>query len=200
MTPPTQGGTPLGRQRASVSRLRKRRLFLDRDCRKSGEFDPGWRGASSIGVVVGGVIAAIAGATGGSFGSDQSGAAVVACQDVVKQNLKSPSTASFPNVPSVSGDIITGEVDSENGFGAQLRASFQRTIVDDTQVRLDYLNNIWPTNAITVPSSTVPIGSRAVKTWWRPACRGWSTPNLHRSRDNLLDAARVQSYCNTMYT
>lgn len=92
-------------------------------------------------IVVGGIIAAIAGASGNSSGSDQSGAAVVACQEVVKQNLKSPSTASFPDVPSVSGDTITGEVDSENGFGAQLRASFQCTIVDNSQVRLDYLSN-----------------------------------------------------------
>ncbi len=92
-------------------------------------------------VVVGGIIAAIVGATGNSSSDDKSDLAVVACQDVVKKNLKAPSTASFPDVPSVSGNIITGEVDAENGFGAHLRASFQCTIADDNRVKLDYLTN-----------------------------------------------------------
>ena len=76
---------------------------------------------------------------GGSSGSGTDGL-VVACQQVVKKNLKAPSTASFVGVPVASGNIITGQVDAQNGFGAQIRSSFQCTIIDKDTVRLDFLN------------------------------------------------------------
>lgn len=68
------------------------------------------------------------------------GALVVACQNAVKNNLKSPATADFVGVPQVDGMFITGEVDAENSFGASLRASFRCTIIDEKTVRLDYLD------------------------------------------------------------
>lgn len=85
------------------------------------------------------IIATISGATHGGSSGPNMDLAVVTCQDIVKDNLKAPATASFPRVPAVSGDTITGEVDSENSFGAKLRASFQCTVVSKTKVRLDYL-------------------------------------------------------------
>ena len=53
------------------------------------------------------------------------------CEDKVKSILKSPSTAKFPNITEwgfgKDKDTITiqGYVDSENGFGAELRSEFQ---------------------------------------------------------------------------
>lgn len=53
------------------------------------------------------------------------------CEDKVKSILKSPSTAKFPNITEwgfgKDKDTITiqGYVDSENGFGAELRSKFQ---------------------------------------------------------------------------
>ena len=85
-----------------------------------------------IALVVGGMIA------GGGEDSN-SGALVVACQNVVKENLKSPSTAKFVGVPKRTGEYIRGEVDAENSFGATLRNSFQCTIIDEQTVRLDYI-------------------------------------------------------------
>ncbi|MDN3310536.1 hypothetical protein QWJ90_06305 [Microbacterium oryzae] len=88
--------------------------------------------------IVGIISIAVSGANRDSSGPDMD-AAVVTCQSLVKDNLKAPSTASFPYVPSYSGRVISGEVDAENGFGAKIRSSFQCTLVDDERVRLDYL-------------------------------------------------------------
>lgn len=56
-------------------------------------------------------------------------AATEICKDAVKDRLKSPSTAEFPNV--LAKNVIDENtfsldsyVDSENGFGAMLRANF----------------------------------------------------------------------------
>jgi hypothetical protein len=95
-------------------------------------------------IVVLGIIIGVASAIGGSNNSsdpaNNDDLAIVTCQDVVTQNLKSPSTASFPEVPTISGDTITGEVDAQNGFGATIRADFQCTR-DGDKVSLDFLNN-----------------------------------------------------------
>lgn len=88
-------------------------------------------------LLVGGI--AILGALLGGGSDDNGDAEVVACQNVVTENLKSPSTANFVGVPSYSDGVIRGEVDSENGFGATVRSSFQCTDVGDGRVRLDYL-------------------------------------------------------------
>lgn len=69
---------------------------------------------------------------------DNSGGAVLTCKNLVEKNLKAPSTASYPRYPSVTGNTITGQVDSENGFGANIRSDFQCTI-DGDMVRLDYV-------------------------------------------------------------
>lgn len=58
----------------------------------------------------------------------------ISCQEVVKKILKSPSTAEFPsrNDWNFSKNkrklIIQSYVDSQNGFGATVRSSFQITI------------------------------------------------------------------------
>lgn len=69
----------------------------------------------------------------------QEGLAAIACQDVVRDNLRSPSTADFVGFPEVNGSIITGQVDAQNGFGATVRSSFQCTIVSPERVRLDFI-------------------------------------------------------------
>lgn len=53
------------------------------------------------------------------------------CEDMVKQVLKSPSSAKFPNFTEwgfskdPSQIIVQGYVDSENSFGANIRSDFQ---------------------------------------------------------------------------
>lgn len=62
-----------------------------------------------------------------------------ACQTVVKNNLKSPSSAKFVGVPQSDGTYIRGEVDAQNSFGAVVRNSFRCTIINSDTVRLDYI-------------------------------------------------------------
>ena len=74
------------------------------------------------------------------------------CEDLVKNSLKSPSTADFPwkndwtFTPVDGGYQASSYVDSENSFGAELRSNFQCTVTkaegtDDKVMRqLDYLN------------------------------------------------------------
>ena len=65
--------------------------------------------------------------------------AQVLCRQVIRQNLKAPSTANFSG-DSVSTDnnkgkqifIVTGYVDAENSFGAKLRSSYECSIDSDT--------------------------------------------------------------------
>ena len=60
------------------------------------------------------------------------------CEEAVKSILKSPSTAKFPNYTewgfAKDAGIITvqGYVDSQNGFGAELRSNFQFIIDTST--------------------------------------------------------------------
>lgn len=64
---------------------------------------------------------------------DISSSAQQNCEDLVKRGLKSPSTAKFSDEDVSGSDVmtITGSVDSENSFGASLRASFQCTATVD---------------------------------------------------------------------
>ena len=67
------------------------------------------------------------------------------CQNLVKKALKSPSTAQFSgeSVAGTDSMTITGSVDSDNSFGATIRASFQCTATlsgDSVNVTLDSLN------------------------------------------------------------
>lgn len=98
-------------------------------------------------IILIGVIGAIVGAVGGSkqkpYDPNWSGEAIAQCEDLVKENLKAPSTAEFDT--SATGDgtwTVTGTVDAENSFGAMLRSEFQCTVVvsgDSIKRRLDYL-------------------------------------------------------------
>ena len=62
----------------------------------------------------------------------------VKCQDKIKELLKAPSTAKFPNFTEwgwqKEKNIVTiqGYVDAENAFGATLRSEFQFIIDSDT--------------------------------------------------------------------
>lgn len=94
----------------------------------------------------------LAGVVGAMFGSGSmktaydpnwSGEAISQCEDLVKENLKAPSTAKFDTTATGDGTwIVSGTVDSENSFGATLRAEFQCTVIvegESIKRRLDYL-------------------------------------------------------------
>lgn len=66
--------------------------------------------------------------------------AQVACKDAVKDRLKAPATAKFSNVDHTSAGAeawtVTGDVDSENSFGANIRTSWKCEIrIDGSQWR-----------------------------------------------------------------
>lgn len=70
---------------------------------------------------------------------DMSTKAAVICNNLVRQSLKSPSSAKFPWVPDMSRRpnrdyYVTSYVDSQNGFGAMIRTDFTcnvRYVSDD---------------------------------------------------------------------
>lgn len=81
--------------------------------------------------------------------SDPRANAFYVCAEFVERRLKSPASADFPNyfsAPSmVSGDAPTytvrSYVDSENGFGANIRTRFTCTVTDiGDEWRLDNIN------------------------------------------------------------
>jgi hypothetical protein len=79
------------------------------------------------GVVVAGLF--VIGSFSGGGDSDSSGDSYMAeeqCKDWVKEQLKAPSTAEFENVSSTGSDpyTVTGDVDAQNGFGAQIRTTW----------------------------------------------------------------------------
>ena len=69
--------------------------------------------------------------------------AIRRCEDLVTQQLKSPSTAEFDS--SASGDgtwTVIGYVDAQNGFGAMVRSEFGCTVVirgNTADTTLEYL-------------------------------------------------------------
>lgn len=77
--------------------------------------------------VVGAVIAAVVIASL-IFAPSQEDDAIAACERAVSAQMKSPSTASFPNTSAVKvdGDAynVRGSVDAQNSFGATVRTSF----------------------------------------------------------------------------
>ncbi len=93
------------------------------------------------------IIATIAGALSGSgetpYDANWSGEAIAQCEDLVREDLKAPTTAEFDTNATGDGTwTVTGTVDSENSFGAMLRADFQCTVIidgDSIKRRLDYL-------------------------------------------------------------
>lgn len=90
----------------------------------------GFLGIAAAVVVLIVIIITAAGAINASHGpseEDKQASAQVACEDVVKQNLKSPSTANFSNETTTGSDgkyTIEGDVDAQNSFGAMLRNHF----------------------------------------------------------------------------
>jgi hypothetical protein len=96
----------------------------------------GWRYDRRAWVVAAVALAAVVGLgvwwqTAGRAGRDRS-EAVSQCQDAVRARLRAPATADFVSgaaakVPGVDGADtyeVTGAVDSENGFGANVRTTF----------------------------------------------------------------------------
>lgn len=85
------------------------------------------------GIVIAMVIGAISGHGGSSStGSTDHSAAISACQDEIRTKLKSPASASFGDATVRNGQngdlVINGPVDSENGFGANLRSAYVCTV------------------------------------------------------------------------
>lgn len=69
---------------------------------------------------------------------------IAQCEDQVKARLKAPSTAKFDNEEATGSGTwtVTGTVDSENSFGAMLRADFQCTVIvegETIKTRVDSL-------------------------------------------------------------
>jgi hypothetical protein len=93
-------------------------------------------GVAGIAFLIAGVI------TDASPKVDGGYAAQSECEHLVSSNLKSPSTAKFSD--GFSGDgpwIVSGYVDSENGFGAMLRSDFRCSVSPVSGVRLEYLTS-----------------------------------------------------------
>lgn len=66
-------------------------------------------------------------ANNGPSEDDKQAAAQVACEDLVRKNLKAPSTASFSNETTEGSSgkyTINGDVDAQNSFGAMIRNHF----------------------------------------------------------------------------
>lgn len=81
------------------------------------------------------------GGGGGTSASDQEHTAFEMCKKFVKDRLKAPESATFRNFfqddgeVSVTGSgngpyVVTSSVDSENSFGAKLRANFRCTVTN----------------------------------------------------------------------
>lgn len=65
-------------------------------------------------------------------------------EDIIKEKLKSPSTAKFPSLSdwsicekSYNTYSVSSYVDAENGFGAEIRTYFSLTVTTDNEI-LDY--------------------------------------------------------------
>ena len=101
-----------------------------------------------IGVIIVVLLVATVGAIIGNLkdaGDGSESTATVLCEQEVRSHLKAPSTAKFAHsTASGAGPWkIRGSVDSENSFGAMLRADFTCTVThtsgDEYRVRIDSL-------------------------------------------------------------
>lgn len=86
-----------------------------------------------VGLVVAiGVAFAVIGAINGasdSYNPNNSREAISQCEESIRQQLKSPSTAEFHSNASGSGTwTVIGTVDAQNSFGAKVRSSYQCTV------------------------------------------------------------------------
>lgn len=81
-------------------------------------------------------LVAVAALSGCGSIPENGGGVRVACEELVKQQLKAPGTADFGGVeydppPAGEGDgtwTATGYVDAENGFGANIRTNWTCTV------------------------------------------------------------------------
>lgn len=73
------------------------------------------------------------------------------CETFVKQQLKAPATAKFsqesPTMVSATEYTIGGSVDSQNSFGALLRATFA------CDLTIDAASNTWTSKSVSVVPS-----------------------------------------------
>jgi hypothetical protein len=73
-----------------------------------------------------------------TFTTDEASDLMIKCEDKVKEVLKSPSTAKFPNIlewgfgKEKNIATVQGYVDAQNSFGAETRSNFQFIIDTDT--------------------------------------------------------------------
>lgn len=81
------------------------------------------------------VAAALAAGTGCAAGSDDGGGEYGArdvCQQFVEKRLKSPGSADFSSESATENPdgswTVTGDVDSDNSFGASIRNSYRCTV------------------------------------------------------------------------
>jgi hypothetical protein len=93
-------------------------------------------------IIIVGISALSSGATDTSQGS---GWAISECEKVVRDSLKSPTTATFSSTAKGKDSdwVVTGTVDSENSFSAMVRSDYKCTIRptkdDMVEIRIDYL-------------------------------------------------------------
>jgi hypothetical protein len=98
---------------------------------------PVWFLLGFFGLLVLGPLGIWWGATAGERGAEGS------CKEAVSNQLVSPASAQFEIsivTESASGlYVVNGTVDSQNGFGAMLRAHFECVVNDDGTAVVDYL-------------------------------------------------------------
>lgn len=102
-----------------------------------------------LGIILAPVILIVLFIIGGYiFGSDDSNEpnrfeAIRYCEDAVRDQLRSPSTAAFDSESTDSNPYrVSGTVDAENGFGATVRNNFSCTVTitgDSFSVTVDTL-------------------------------------------------------------
>jgi hypothetical protein len=83
-----------------------------------------------LAVVVGFTALTSGGNDDSDYDSNNKYEAVAQCEARIENSLKSPETAEFDTDATGSGTWkVAGTVDSENGFGAQVRSDFECTVV-----------------------------------------------------------------------
>lgn len=116
-------------------------LMTEQDSKAGKSMD--MRGWLVLAVCVAFAVVAIALTRGGDSKTGDASGAKGACQEFVKNRLKSPGTAKFSNETATSGDTwtVTGSVDSQNTFGGVVRNTYNcRTIFSgDDKWRLEAL-------------------------------------------------------------
>jgi hypothetical protein len=86
-----------------------------------------WIGLGVAAVIALVLVCSLHGTGASGTEGDRSNAAISACENAVKDQLKAPSTAKFSNERYTDSDPswrATGDVDAENSFGAMIRSHF----------------------------------------------------------------------------